>query len=353
MIGGAAGDALGYEVEFNTWPEIRKRFGADGVQAFVLNGAARLASISDDTQMTLFTANGLLNGLAGERLRGVAAPLENDIYHAYLEWLRTQGYPGPEEQICWLSGVPALSSCRAPGNTCLSSLASGVMGTIENPPNQSKGCGGVMRVAPVGVCIQNAEQAALLGAKAAAITHGHSLGYMPAAVLAYIVNRLIYTDLSLPAIVRDSAAALRRLFPDDGHLNFLISLIARAQQLAASDMTDSDSIACLGQGWVGEEALAIALYCVLRHDRDFRSTVIAAVNHDGDSDSTGAIAGNIMGARCGYGRIPQAYTENLELRDTILEIADDMYWFTQRPENTESDGRRTAKYASVDDDSHK
>ena len=86
-----------------------------------------------------------------------------------------------------------------------------------------------------------------------------------------------------------------------------------------------DAIRQLGQGWVGEEALAIAIYCVLKHPDSFEDAVVAAVNHSGDSDSTGAIAGNIIGTALGLHAIPEKYLEKLELRDIILEIADDLF----------------------------
>lgn len=64
------------------------------------------------------------------------------------------------------------------------------------------------------------------------------------------------------------------------------------------------TIAQLGVGWVGEEALAISVYCALKYQDDFKEAVIAAVNRNGDSDSTGAITGNILGAYLGLSRIP-------------------------------------------------
>lgn len=53
--------------------------------------------------------------------------------------------------------------------------------------------------------------------------------------------------------------------------------------------------------------------------------MIASVNHSGDSDSTGAVTGNIVGAYLGLKDIPQKYIENLELKDVTLDIADDLY----------------------------
>ena len=53
--------------------------------------------------------------------------------------------------------------------------------------------------------------------------------------------------------------------------------------------------------------------------------MIVSVNHKGDSDSTGAVTGNILGAAIGYAAIPQFYKDDLEMHDTILHMADDLY----------------------------
>jgi len=70
----------------------------------------------------------------------------------------------------------------------------------------------------------------------------------------------------------------------------------------------------LGEGWLAEEALAIAVYCALVAE-DFAHGVKLAVNHSGDSDSTRAMTGNILDALVGAAGIPQGWLERLELRD--------------------------------------
>jgi ADP-ribosylglycohydrolase len=50
-----------------------------------------------------------------------------------------------------------------------------------------------------------------------------------------------------------------------------------------------------------------------------------AVNHGGDSDSTGAIAGNLLGAHLGEEAIPRAWREGVELADVIERIAEELY----------------------------
>jgi ADP-ribosylglycohydrolase len=62
----------------------------------------------------------------------------------------------------------------------------------------------------------------------------------------------------------------------------------------------------------------------VKYADDFDRALIAAVNHRGDSDSTGAITGNILGALLGLDGIPQKYIENLELLDVITQIGEDL-----------------------------
>ena len=94
--------------------------------------------------------------------------------------------------------------------------------------------------------------------------------------------------------------------------------------MSNSNSNDVEAISQLGEGWVAEETLAIALYCILKYHNDFEKAIIASVNHSGDSDSTGAVTGYLLGALLGYDAIPDYYKENLELRWLIEEIATDL-----------------------------
>ncbi|MBO4851691.1 MAG: ADP-ribosylglycohydrolase family protein [Prevotella sp.] len=105
----------------------------------------------------------------------------------------------------------------------------------------------------------------------------------------------------------------------------MAGLAGHAIALSHFENTDLESIEQLGEGWTGEEALAIALYCALKHFGSFEDALIAAVNHGGDSDSTGAVTGNILGAAIGYEEIPRYFKDDLELHDVILHMADDLH----------------------------
>ena len=330
LIGGAAGDALGYAVEFMRERAIFRKYGERGITEYELSKGT--APISDDTQMTLFTANGLLLGMTRGMTKGVGGPDPFDIGLCYKDWLRTQEtsyFPGLGARYAWLANIPELYSRRAPGNTCLSALRSGETGTTEKPINNSRGCGGVMRVAPIGLYFndrrRDVRDISRFGAEAAALTHGHPLGWMPAAALVQIIHEVSQDNTPLPDAVLHALNTIDEICPESEERDSFTDLIGKAIDLASENTDDIRAIHRLGEGWVGDEALAIAVYCALKYSGDIDRALIAAVNHNGDSDSTGAIAGNIVGAQVGLSGIPAKYTECLELRDLIIEVADDLW----------------------------
>ncbi|MBC8535736.1 ADP-ribosylglycohydrolase family protein [Feifania hominis] len=332
LIGGAVGDALGFPVEFVKDSHIFQKYGERGITEYSLvNG---VASISDDTQMTLFTANGLLLGTTRAMTRGIMGSYPSYVALCYKDWLRTQtadefGFEPPE--YAWLNNVPEMNHSREPGRTCIRCLMHDNLGSIASPSNNSKGCGGVMRVAPIGLYFEGkcytSDEIDMIGAETAALTHGHELGYIPAAMLVHIIHLLAHKpEVTVLEAVVDAKKAVSRLFPHAEHLGEMLDLTDNAIRLAGENEVDElVAISGLGEGWVAEETLAIAIYCSIKFENDFEKAIIASVNHSGDSDSTGALTGNILGARLGMKAIPEKFLRNLELRDTILEIADDLF----------------------------
>lgn len=337
LFGGAVGDALGYPVEFLSWSGIQKHFGEQGIAAYELDPQSGTALISDDTQMALFTANGILSAETKGYVRGNAESVSGCVYTAYQDWLGTQtgyhtAYIQGESQASWLLDIPELYNSRAPGNTCMGALQSGACGSTADPINDSKGCGGVMRVAPLGLhCRPDTEEQRRAldeeGAELAAITHGHPLGWLPAALLTHIVNFGVYGKGTLPEAVEDAMKTVFDMYRETvpgGDISKMEYLMNQAIRLAGNEKADEENIRAIGEGWTGDEALAISVYCSLRYPEDFSKAVTAAVNHSGDSDSTGAVTGNIMGAWLGYDAIEAKWKENLELKQVILEMAEDL-----------------------------
>lgn len=333
LFGGAVGDALGYQIEFES-PIKEKQ---------VTRYKGNYGIITDDTQMTLFTANALLWRDTRYLLKGIAPSYSDAIYYGYLDWLETQTRRVSKTTITWIKNIPELRESRAPGCTCLSALMSGKKGTIDEPLNYSKGCGAVMRVAPIGLYFTDPTQAGREAAESAVITHGHPSTNISAFVLSALINILVNSNKTLEEALNEAIRLYLENFNefDISYNNSFIELMNRTVELSRSKMKDIEAIKSLGEGWISDEALAIALYSCLKYPNDFKDAVVCAVNHDGDSDSTGAIAGNIMGAYLGYSKIPKYYIDNLELVDVIGELASDL---VESLENKEHDQNWLDKY---------
>ncbi len=320
------GDALGGTIEFFSEDKIFAKFGPGGIVDY--DGGK--GYITDDTQMSLFTADGLIKTKNKYGAKATANDYLRGIYESYLDWYYTQtgervisGYTPSA-----LRNVKELWQQRAPGNTCLSALSSGEMLSIEKRINNSKGCGGVMGIAPIAFFFHDKhvlgrEEADMLAAKASALTHGHELGYIPSAALCDMLWRIECGENILSAI-ENSLLTVKKLFHNAVHMEYFISLIQKAVELArdANVIDDLDAIRELGEGWVAEETLAIAVYCALKYQDNFEKAIIASVNHGGDSDSTGAVTGNIIGTYLGVEAIPKKYLDQLELVDLMEEITD-------------------------------
>ena len=312
LLGGAIGDALGAGIEFDSLAQIRSHHGDAGVTDYVPAYGAP-GRITDDTQMTLFTAEGLLRAAGGGVLdadRSVEA-----IRQAYQRWYATQISIPPKDGDGWLVTIPQLRHRRAPGWTCLSAMRSGGPGTPDQPANDSKGCGGVMRVAPIAFAGGDSFD---LAVRAAALTHGHPSGYLSAGAFALMIDR-VFHGAPLPAAVEAGLEATRAAHGGAE----TVAAVTAAVQLADEGSPSPEALETLGGGWVGEEALAIAVYCALA-EPDVRAALLVAVNHSGDSDSTGALVGNLLGALHGVAALPTDLLEGVELRAEITAIADDL-----------------------------
>lgn len=175
-----------------------------------------------------------------------------------------------------------------------------------------------MRAAPVALYGADPAEVFERAAATAALTHGHPSGYLSAGALAVIVHRLL-AGADLPAAVATARSVLTRW---DGHEEQTRALEV-AIDLAAEGRPAPELIADrLGGGWVGEEALAIGVCAALSTD-DLADALVVAVNHSGDSDSTGAVCGNIVGAHYDVSAIPRHWLDDLELRDVIETLAHD------------------------------
>ena len=285
--------------------------------------------------MTLFSVEALLltvQGMPDGDLLRSASPAHVDeqgafieramphIRNAYLDWLDTQSRhpPGTRRPLAGtLAARTSLRRRQAPGNTCLQALESGGCGTPRAPLNQSSGCGGVMRSAPFGLLRFLSPWSAFdLGARSAALTHGHPDGWVSAGALCAILRSLIDGAALVDAVDLGRSAAEACGEEGRGTVDCLERGMRWKQRGERPTPVD---LALIGGGWTGHEALGIAVACALAAENPADGIRLAA-NHSGDSDSTASIAGQILGA-AGVGGLPAPWIAALDLRPEVEAAA--------------------------------
>jgi ADP-ribosylglycohydrolase len=281
--------------------------------------------ISDNTQMTIFTVDGLIWADDRAIRRGVYAYVPC-LFYSYQKWYYTQtGNLADKDYAFILKGEilewEELFARRGTGETSMTALAGSIRnkyGTLKNRVNSSKGCGSVMRVAPIGLYFwKNEEMAFRIGMESGALTHGHmdailSAGYYAA----FVANIIAGADIALAA-----TGALERLRHHEGH-ETVAALIERAISLSSSGAPALKAMEELGEGYTAEEAAALAVFVCLRYRDDFDGAVLASTTFGGNTDSIAPIAGNALGACYGLDVIPQKWIATLELQDLLAHGAD-------------------------------
>ncbi len=329
LYAGAIGDALGAAVEFSSRDEILKKFGPYGIQDYAPCYGG-LAKFTDDTQMTLFTAEALLITWYQEQNLANTHHKVN-FKNAYLRWLNTQNGSielASPQGFLYLN--QELYSSRAPGMTCLSGLKQIAHTDSFVALNNSKGCGTVMRVAPIAIMAHASLNNDFEGnindslvwvydraIETAALTHGHPTGQIAAAAFALI----LFAVLCGKTVMAATELALELIEQKEFHEE-TSQLLKRAITESKNTLESHIAIEKLGQGWIAEEALAIAVYCALKA-KSIEQGILMAVNITGDSDSTGSMAGQLLGAYFGFEAIPHRFLAHLELESLLEQITKD------------------------------
>ncbi|UGT41963.1 ADP-ribosylglycohydrolase family protein [Nocardia yamanashiensis] len=338
MLGGAVGDALGAPVEMMLLPNILQRYGSRGMTG---SGDTYKGKITDETQLALFTMEALIRSSVRARARGIGGATVAMIQENLLVWLQGQGVSLPEQPFALrsgLSGYPELMSYRGPTHATTTAMQRAAerrqpgspLGTRDRPINDSKGCAGVVRAAPIGF-LHSLPSAFESACDAAALTHGNPSGWLPAGTLAATVFGLS-RGLDLRTSLNHAASELARHRDHQETSEALATAIRLADAAAGAGgvMPEPEILDPLGFGVIGPDALAIAVCAALcaetiggTPEQIFRNGVLLAVNHSGDSDSTGAICGNLLGARLGVQAIPAEWHARLDAAPIIDRLATD------------------------------
>lgn len=291
LVGLAVGDALGWPVEFKSLAEIKAIYGPEGIRELPAP-----AEYTDDTQMTIALAEGLLDA-------GVDADLDaqmNAVGNRFVAWLKRQSDPG---------------YARAPGTASMTGatqFARGVPWRLSGGLD-SKGCGAAMRVAPIGYLYQHRpERLREVAAASALITHRHPTAVAAAVAAAFLV-KFALDGVPIHRMVHEVDAVTRGISDEFSNTLLHIGHVA--------GWTDEEAaMRHIGAGWVGDQAVALALYCVVRYPDDYAGGIRRAANLTGDSDSVANIAGGILAARLGMEAIPAGWRARIQDREALLDL---------------------------------
>lgn len=288
MYGLAIGDALGKPTEFISREEIKRRFGKDGIQEL-----PDPALFTDDTQMAIAIAEALTK-------------TQSFYIEDFMKELKV-------EFVTWLNSP---ENNRGPGRTCLTGCRNLELGLSwqESGVKGSMGCGTAMRVAPIAFVLQH--DSALLEniAHASGIcTHGHRGADAACLGTAWLVKLALENhplNEFIPAVLD---------FTKDISPEFTECIEKIRECMEWED--EERALDYLGEGWIGPEATALALYCFLKYPNDYKRTIIRGANTNGDSDSIACIAGAISGAYLGIDGIPVEWVQSIEKKDYLYKLA--------------------------------
>ena len=180
-----------------------------------------------------------------------------------------------------------------------------------------------MRSAPFGLAASR-EEAFRWARDAGVLTHGHPSGYLSGAYFAAVIF-----DIARGAPLADAMRLADELLAKERGHEEMRAIVAEVRRLVAAGPPTAEAIEKLGGGWVGEEALGIGLLCARTAGgatpHDVAAAVWRWVAHGGDSDSTGSITGNLLGAMHGVDALPSRWLAQLEMRDVIERCARDLF----------------------------
>jgi ADP-ribosylglycohydrolase len=345
MLAAAIGDAFGLPMEFLCEQEITQ---AGFPQKNTRGQLPFLGKSSDDTQLNLFTGEGIIYFKCQNTHKFSDHQQMNDmlvieIARAYQRWLNTQGEVGvfceDIDTQTGLAAYPELHQRVDPGDTCISALKD-MESPSESAYNFSKGSGVTIKNLPIAMayamesslapglsCHQKGLASFELGFKVAQITHGHPIAKLTAAAIASLFffnlqlgrrdNTLVYSMAMTRSLIMDDLGNIESLSVDiqSHHMELILKLLDNNYYRRAQ------SVSAYGQGWCADEALAIALHSVLYADT-FEEVLVMSACHSGDSDTTCSLAASLFVSAKEDGGIPDYLLENLALKNIVQGITE-------------------------------
>lgn len=336
MYGAAIGDALGYPLRKKSYSEIIKEKGYDKDNCSITMNWD-LSQISADTQMTLFTANGILFTITRYVLYGVlGAGPEDFVRDSFKEWYQAQtnSIDYCEWHFNWIRDIRNLSDSISPSKSNMKALKE--ITNNKGVSFLSYGSGCLARTLPIPLIFGNGndddfplKEVLRVSAEIAKITHQHPLAFLSCELYAYIIKSLLEnqkpTSYEVYQYVNKGINVLLKIHPDLRiEIKKLSELMKQSSCLAFSSIPDHEIIKHIGEGWKAPEALAIALFYVLRYSNNFEKSILSSVMHSGNSPTIGAVVGGIVGSMLGEEQIPKKLKASVEMSTVIDELSHDM-----------------------------
>ena len=336
MLGAAVGDAFGYPLEGMEYEDMCDRFDHIGAIDLAVSKKSGTALFTDDTQMTLFTADGIL---WADMMGGKNGDIDyaEYVFYAYQFWLYTQTKTVAGKEYAWLFDQSkmryktqllkrkGLYKKRNPSENNIAALLAARnnnYGTPSNIVNNNSDNGGMKRVAPAGLYFcEDTAIAFRMGCEFAAITHGAPSGYLAGGCYAAIIAEIIRGAEVRTAVERAMDIIIEIKCGEERY-----NALKKAIELVDNEeVAPLDAVKQLGTGRSAAEALAIGAFCAMLHRDNFRFAIELAANHDGSSDTCASICGAILGAYYGEAALPKNWLKKLQYHDLIQHMGDRLY----------------------------
>lgn len=287
LLGVACGDALGATVEFLTPGAIQQRYG---VHRSIIGGGSlrwRPGQATDDTDQTLAVAQAYV-AADGYSLNAVAARLR--------AW-----YHGNPVDVGGLTAL-ALSDLGA----YYEPRESGRVALDQSGKRGGAGNGSLMRALPTALVGSSRKNRLLEAREISAITHADRRCVTACQAYVELAALLLAGTPVVEALGQVNRLARRRNWPTAVRNALYVDPTLPAWRL------------CTG-GYV-VDSLRCAVWA-LQQDTSPEATLIALVNQGSDADTTGAIAGGLLGVRHGVDAWPSRWVERLEARRELVHVA--------------------------------
>ena len=290
----AFADAFGYIIEFDTLDSIISKYGKNGLTIDKIVFQNIPLYISDDTQMSLFALEGITQCFS----HGEFKYNQKTISQSFLDWFQTQKNSNNSTSTSYLLKQNFLHYNRAPGRTCLEALnllqhnINHSLFDLNNKPNQSKGCGSIMRTMPFAFFAQSDTDAWILGQNQGVITHGHNNGFNSSAFYTALSFYLINSKRNIFECYQMTKKLCSQFTNDlDPYLHKL-DIYLKEFYYNNYILTPTELTAKFGEGWTADEALIIAIYSSIVSN-SLLNCIYYSSNHSGDSDSTAMLAAGL------------------------------------------------------------